>query len=215
MTVLLQAALETNNIFYTLLLVMVIFYWGTVILGVLDISSLDFDLDLDADVDIDSDIDVDTDIDGGGGSWLGRALQFFNFGQVPFMIIMSFVILFQWALSVLCNHYLGDGSIFFAIALMIPMLFVSLVMTKIITTPLIPVFKNMNEGEESIDYIGLTCTVLLAPTTDKMGQAEVVVNNNPLLINIKSKDENQAFTKGYKALIVNQLENYFIIQNLS
>ena len=212
MTALLQAALETNNIIYTILLIMVIFYWSTVIFGLLDMTSLDFDLDIDTDVDLD--VDTDLDIDSGGGNWLVGGLQFFNFGQVPFMIIMSFVILSQWALSILCNHYFGNGSIFFGLAVFTPLLLASLVFTKIITTPFIPVFKNMNQGETAIDYIGQTCTVLLPTTHNKLGQAEVLVNNNPLLINVLSVNQNTSLTKGDKALIIDQLENHFIIKKI-
>ena len=214
---LIQAAFAPNNIVYTTLLIVVLLYWMTVIIGALDISSFDIDFDMDADMDIDADIDadMDTDIDGGSGSWLFEAVQFFNFGKVPFMIIMSFVILFQWAISMLLSHYMGDDSIWFALAMFLPMLFVSLVLTKIVTTPLVPVFKNMNEGEEQIDYIGETCKVLLTTQHDKMGQAEVIFNNNPLLINVKTDNENTTLKRNDEALIIDKTENYFIIQKLT
>lgn len=207
MTQLLQAAFNPANIIYTTMLIIIVCYWCTVILGLLDISSLEVDCEMDADVD--TDIDVE-----GGGSWLLSTLSFFNFGKIPFMIVLSFTTLFQWTISMLATHYLGDNSIWFALAMLLPMLLVSLVCTKIMTTPLIPVFKNMNEGEEQIDYIGLTCKVLLTDSHQKMGQAEVIFNNNPLLINVKTDSQNLKLNKNEKALIIDQEENYFIIQKL-
>ena len=61
MTELFQAALSAENIIYTLLLVLVLFYWLSVIAGGLDMNAFDIDLDVDADLDVDLDTDVDVD----------------------------------------------------------------------------------------------------------------------------------------------------------
>ena len=67
---------------YSILLMVFLLYWMTVIIGVFDFSSLDFDIDIDADVDMDVDVDVDADTDvdaSGGGSIVLVVLSFFNF----------------------------------------------------------------------------------------------------------------------------------------
>ena len=102
---LLQAALAPYNIVHTLLLTVVLFYWLGIIFGALDISA--FDIDVDAGVDMDVDADVDAGADGNGVGWFAGALHFFNFGKLPFMLIMSFVIFFAWAISILAHHYIG------------------------------------------------------------------------------------------------------------
>ena len=208
-----QAALSPPNIVYSVLLCVVLLYWLSVIIGALDISSFDFDIDLDADMDV----DVDADVDAGSGGWFMGALHFFNFGRLPFMVVFSFLILGMWSLSILGNHYLGQGSMIFPFVMFIPMLFVSLVFTKIITTPLVPIFESLDKGVEAVDYLGLTCKLLLPATTTQMGQAEVLFNDNPLLINVKvSETEKTPVLKGEEALIVGRSsdERYFLIEKI-
>ena len=198
---LLQAALSPYNIVYTFLLALVLLYWLGIILGALDISA--FDIDVDVDVDVDTDVDVGAE--GSGAGWFAGALHFFNFGKLPFMVIMSFVIFFAWAVSVLGHHYFGHGSLLFSLALIFPNLAVCLILTKIITTPLVPIFGNLDGGEKAVDYIGETCQLTLPANPTKMGQAQVTTENSTLLINVKvSEQKPEALYKGDKALIVGQ-----------
>ena len=109
MNELIQTAFAPVNLVYTFLLILVLIYWLFIIIGALDFGSLDLDFDIDADVDVDMDIDVDADIDtdveaGSGAGWFIGFLHFFNFGKMPFMVIMSFLILFSWTFSMLANY---------------------------------------------------------------------------------------------------------------
>ena len=210
-----QAALSPPNIVYSVLLCVVLLYWLSVIIGALDIGSFDFDLDMDADLDVD--VDVDADVNAGSGGWFAGALHFFNFGRLPFMVVFSFLILGMWSLSILGNHYLGQGSMIFPFVMFIPILFISLIVTKIITTPLVPIFKNLDSGVEAVDYLGLTCKMLLPATTTQMGQAEVLHNSNPLLISVMvSETQPTPVLKGEDALIVGRSsdERYFLIEKI-
>ena len=128
------------------------------------------------------------------------------------MIIMSLIILSCWTISILVNFYLGDGSLIFAAALFFPNLFVSLCLVKLISNPLIPIFENMGAKEESVDYIGLPCTITLPATATRMGQAEVILNDSPLLINVKLSEGTLALEKGSEALIVAKDKDCFFIQ---
>ena len=162
---LLEAALAPANIVYTIFLLIAFLYWILVFIGALDFGSFDVDLDLDAELDIDVDVDVDADVqmEAGGMSALAGFLQFLNLGKVPFMVIFSFLAIFLWMGSMLANHYLSTGSPWFPVALIFPNLFLGLILTKAVTSPLIPVFTSLNTGVEAVDFIGLTCTVTLAP----------------------------------------------------
>ncbi len=203
MNELIQIAFSPVNLIYTFLLILVIFYWLSVIIGALDFGSFDLDFDFDVDADVDIDMDVDTDIEAGGAGSVAGVLHFFNFGMLPFMIIMSFAILFSWAISVLANYYFGNGTIIFPLILFIPNLFLSLTLTKIITTPLIPIFKNLDSAADPVDYIGMTCKLILPASTYKMGQAEVIIDDSPLLVNVKVAEDNpDNIEKGAEALIL-------------
>lgn len=210
---LLEAAILPINIVFTILLAIVLLYWVSVILGALDIST--FDVDIEADVDIDMDADLDADVDGGhSGGWFIAALSFFNFGKVPFMVVMTFLILSMWAISILTNHYLGGGSALFALGAFIPNLCISLIVTKIATSPLVPIFRNFNKTEAPVDYIGKTCTLVLPATTTEMGQAEVEYEGKFLLVSVKVEENDvPVILRKEKAVIVGEAENgkyYFI-----
>jgi len=213
MTELFQAAISAENIIYTLLLAIVILYWFSVIAGALDMNAFDVEIDIDADLDL----DLDADVDGAGGTsgWLAGALHFFNFGKLPTMVILSFVILFAWMINVLMNHYLGGGSLVFALMLMLPNLFISLLFTKIITTPLIPIFQQLNTPEENIDFIGMLCKLTVTANKTKKGQAEVIHQNSSILIYVKvDEDEMDDIKKGEKAIILRPSKDasYFLIR---
>jgi len=219
MTELFQAAFSAENIVYTVLLILVLLYWLSVILGGLDMNSFDVDLDFDADLDVDMDLDADADVEAAGGTsgWFVGILHFFNFGKMPTMIILSFVILFAWMINVLMNHYLGQGDMLFAAMLMIPNLFVSLVITKVITTPLIPIFKQLNTPEEDIDYVGMTCKLIVPANETKKGQAEVMHKNGVLLVYVKvDKEDAGEIRKGEQAVIVRPSKDnsYFLIRKI-
>jgi hypothetical protein len=216
MQALLEQALLPVNIAFTVLLVFVALYWLTVLIGIIDISSFDVDLDFEADIDAEVDVDADTDIDGeSGGSWLGHTLQFFNFGRVPFMIVLSFLVLSMWAISILINYYWGYGSWTTALILLLPNLATSLLLTKMITSPLVPVFKHFDGSETAVDYIGQECTLTLPVSSTSMGQAEVMINDTPLRINVKLAAGDQ-LNKGAKALIVNEDSEgrYYMVREL-
>ncbi len=217
MNELIQTAFSPVNLIYTFLLILIFIYWLSIIVGALDFGSFDLDFDLDTDIDVEA--DVDTEIEGGSAGWLAGLLHFFNFGKLPFMVIMSFLVLLSWTISIAANYYFGNNSTLFALALIFPNLFVSLFITKVITTPLVPVFDKLDAGVEPVDYIGLTCKLVLPASTTKMGQAEVLVeNSNSLLINVKVDFENPfEFQKGEEAIIIRKEESksYYIIKKIT
>jgi len=140
-----DAAFSGPNMVYTILLMVVLLYWLLVLIGTLDFGSLDIELDLDADVDAEIDAEV------GGLEGMAGILHFFNLGRVPFMVILSFAALAMWASSILANYYLSDGSVWFPILFFLPIVFVGLITAKLLTTPLIPIFKSLNTAAEAVE----------------------------------------------------------------
>lgn len=213
MTELFQAAFSPINLVYTVLLMVVLLYWLTVFIGLLDLSSFDFDVDTDVDVDadidvdVDADVDVDTDVDAdagaGGANPVLAFLAFFNLGKVPFMIFLSFLSLFLWMGSVLGNHYIGGDATTFAWILSVPNLFVGLFLTKLITTPLRPLFKDeKNEFESNQDIIGKIGTAVLAVDDQGISQVRVPTQNgSPLVLRVKATEGN-LIASGEQALLL-------------
>ena len=185
---LLDFSLTGPIIGYTIFFMMMIFYWLLVIIGALDLGSADIDFDFDADIDVDMDVDVDVDADMdadvGGGSFFFAALKFFNFGRVPFMLIMTFLSISMWAMAVLVNEAFSDGSWLFSLVIFIPILFVGLVITKILTMPFIGIFTHLMKGDaQETDFIGLTAVTILPHKKGSTGQIELLVDGRDMRLN--------------------------------
>ena len=215
-----EAAISNLNLPYTILLGLVLLYWLTVFLGVFDIEMFDFDVDVDADFDIDADVDMDVDADAdidahGSGFSLGKLLHFFNIGDVPFMIILSFMALFMWAGSIALNHYLGNTSLLLALVFFIPLFIVSLFITKFCSAPFVKIFAAFDtQADRSV--IGASCTIKVSVSGNSLGQAEVDTDDFHQLINVKSSD-GQRLAKGTQALVIdyNEEGNFYVVEHTS
>lgn len=192
-------------------MVLTMLYWFTVIIGVFDISSFDVDIDVDIDVDVDIDAEVDADMDTGSFG-IGQVLHFFNFGEVPFMIIFSFLSLFMWVSSILANHYLGNSSWLIALGLFIPIFIGCLFLTKFATYPIMKLF-HLAEKEEDTRVVGKICKVIISADANSLGQAEVVTKQSTQLINIKANGDN-ILDKGSNGLILeyNSDKNFYMVE---
>ena len=178
------------NLPYTLLLGATGIYWLIVILGFLDIEVFDIDLDLD--------LDVDADLS------FGSVFGMLNVGAIPFSIWLSIFIIQMWACSVVANLLLDAilplPDILRFLLCAIVFLPLAGMMTKVFTNPL----KSAFEGRRSItkkDFVGKECLITSSQVTPTFGTAELTVDSVPQLIDIRAKDENDAFKKGETALI--------------
>lgn len=174
---LLTAAVSPVNILPTILLVFIFMYWLTVIVGVIDLDTLDIDLDMEGGepaVDADGHVSVE---------WLNSVLMFFNIGQVPFMVFLTFLVVPLWVISVMGNYYLGNTSFLLGLILLIPNLLVSLFIAKFLTTPLVKVFLALDkESNEQVE--GKICTLLTSASDQKVGQARIDTSGSPILLNV-------------------------------
>jgi uncharacterized membrane protein len=212
---LLNEAISPANMVYTILLGLAILYALFVIIGFVGMDAIDFDIDIDIDADVD--VDVDTDVDVNGAGLFIQMLSFFNLGKVPFMIIYSITTLSMWTIGMIFNYSIGNEDIILTLATFIPVLFVSLIITKLITTPLVPVFKSMNEGVEAVDYIGLEGTLLLSISSSEKSQAEISINGDIHKISVSlNPEDNSNLAKGTPIYITGISEDksfYWISKN--
>jgi uncharacterized membrane protein (DUF485 family) len=186
-------------------MILVVLYWLSVVFGAIDMSAFDFDLDVDVDTDVDTDISV--------GGWFASAFHFFHFDRVPFMLIMSLVILSAWTMTVLTNHYWGNYSVAYGLALAAPVLLIAFFLAKILSYPLIPVFARMNTAAVPVEYIGMQCRVKLPPYGKNFGQGGVYHDGDELLVNIKS---NHPLKAGEETVIIGRTEDqrYWLVEPL-
>jgi len=231
-----QELFETSffliNIPYTILFLIMILYWGTVLLGLLSLNSFDFDVEADTEVEVDMEIDTDVSVNGETGveietdadtsldanvevgkhkpkhSWqrpplILRILAFFNLGKVPFMIFMSFMAIFMWSGAVLGHHYLGANQGTFAMIWVLPNILAALLITKIFTYPFIPIFKEDKiEFQSNQDVIGKRGKVILPATHSRRGQMNIKGETGVFITINVLSNEGIELKGGSQALVV-------------
>ncbi len=202
---LLKAIVWGGNIVPTALLIFILTYWLIVLIGFIDIDSFDIDIDLD----------VETDVNGAGSvAWLNHVLYFFNLGQVPLMLFLSFVAIPMWFLAIIATEYLVFNSVFLSYLLLIPNFIISLFIAKVFTQPFVKLFTALeNHVDDNTEVIGKICTVILNTTDEKMGQARVEGSGSVVLLNIKTR-KGTVLNKGETGLVIDYVKekSYYIIE---
>ena len=206
MSELLDNAFRGANIIPTFLLGFVLFYWLTVIIGVIDFDLFDFDIDWDFDID--------------GGADIGpfhAFLAFLNLSELPFMLVFSVIVLVFWILAMFMFLLpITPGGLTNGL-LLIPAFIVSSLIAKIITNPLKKIFKKvyqeeLNQGEP---IIGQIVTLMCDLKDGRLGQGEIKREGASILINVKQYDEDETFIKGEEAYVTKKNDEknvYYIIK---
>jgi len=205
---LIQTAFSPANAVVTVLLILNVIYWITVILGALDVDFLDvelFDSGLEAggDLDVDVDADGDLDLDMSQHGILRSIMHFFYIGEVPIMLLFSILILSMWTLCMFGNHYFNpSSSLLLAVPVYAMSLVASLFISRIFAMPLKKVYDMFNKDYNAPRKVtGRICIVTTTSVSDKMGQAEVKTKGAPIVLNVISDGEH-VFHKGDEALVV-------------
>lgn len=234
-----QLCFSPINLPFTLLMICMFGYWGMFFIGAVGLDVLDdLDLDLEGDVDVDLDLDVDADIDvgdvdvdvdpdldvdadadldhgdtasGSRSGWFVSLLKFMDVGDVPLMILLSALVFSIWSTSLVVTKYFNPAqSLMWAVAWFLPDFIFSLLLTKVLTFPAGVLFRKANSGiEKRTKIIGRTCVVTTSRVTDKMGQAEIRVDDAaPITLNVRcrSGEERKPLKKGDEALILELVE---------
>ncbi len=192
-----QASISLVNLPFTVLLVLIILYWLTVIFGAVDIELFDFDIDLDSDVDMDMDVDAP-------GGFFHSILSLLNVGEVPFIVVMSVMILCGWCISMLSNHYLNvDQSLLISAGLLVPNLIVSLIVAGLVTRPLRRVFSTLSDDEKHQKVLRKVGVIITSEVNATFGQMEIETKGAPVVINVRTLGET-ILKKGDKALVCKQ-----------
>lgn len=174
---LLNFAIAGANVIPTLLLISIIFYWITVVIGAADLELFD--------------VDVDTDMEGnpeGGLDWVNSILRFFNLGRIPLMVFLSFLILPLWVFCIVVNDLLGFHSLLPGLFTLGMGFIVCLLLAKVLTLPFVRLFDKMEE-EKNFSVIGRICTLQSSISEGRIGQAVVNQKGNgaPVILMVSSK----------------------------
>ncbi len=190
---LLNFAIAGANIIPTLLLIAIILYWCTVLIGAVDLDLFDVDVDLDHDMDGHPE---------GGLEWLNNILRFFNLGRIPLMVFLTFMVLPLWLFCILVNDLLGIYSLLPGLLTLGAGFFISLMAAKFLTLPFVKLFDKMEE-EKNYSVIGKICTLQSNLQEGRIGQAVVMQKGNgaPIILMVSSK-AGTAVKNGDTALVL-------------
>jgi membrane protein implicated in regulation of membrane protease activity len=138
--------------------------------------------------DVDTDIDTDTDA-GADVSFFQKALEFVNIGKMPFMVVYSVFKFLAWIITLTSSVVLGLGSWGWkSVVVLIPVFFVTYVITRYATRPLVKVYQAMGyHGEEPQELLGRIARMRSTISGDKIGAAEVKIEHDIIRINVQSK----------------------------
>jgi len=216
---LLEYSFATINIIPTALLIFILLYWLIVMLGFIGSDAIDVDLDLDVDADVDVDVEVDTDVDVDGGVHVGgpgifvSALDFFNVGRVPLMILLTFITLPLWFIALNVNDFFGITTFAIAFALFVPELFLSMMLAKFMTAPIAKMFKNIDdETGVSRDFTGAIAVVRIQ--VDERNDGQIETENRGANVLLTARSTKGVLKAGDKVLIIdyNEKEEYYLVE---
>jgi hypothetical protein len=191
MTDLLRAAVLPPNLPATGLLVFVLLYWLTVIVGLLDFKTVDLQVDAHD----------GAHLYGPDSEWLNGALAFFNLGRIPVMVFVSFVALPLWVGSILANYYTGNTALLLGLLYLLPLFVGSIFLAKFLTLPFVKLFTALEKDHDGgAVALGKVCTVLLPATAEHLGQASVRIDGAPLMLNVRALGG--PIGKGETALVI-------------
>lgn len=200
----------------TTILAICVIYWLFVILGTLDIDTLDFAPELDADIDLDLDADADADAQGAesANSWFSSLIDFFNLVEIPAIVFLTVKSICWWFLMVTLDAALNPaGAVVIGLGLAVGTLIVSLFVAKFVTQPFKPFFKRLNQGEAHIEIVGSEATVKTSQVDEKFGQIVIEKDGSPLILNARTAEGAPPISKDEKVIVYREKKKdgiYFI-----
>lgn len=183
------------NVYYTVVLALVMCYWLLVIIGAFDLDVLD--------------LDFDGEIEPGP---LQSLVEYLNIGEVPLMIVLTLAVLNTWVFSMLGSIFLGDFLIgiinlgaFFAYFIL------ALFATKFFAKPIAKLFNSLNNQDEKVAIVGNYGVALTAFAPGEKGQVEIQKTGQPIKVMAILDESSEEVLKSEQVVIVRQEANLYRI----
>jgi hypothetical protein len=197
------------NFILTLLALLVFLYWIIVIFT-------GFDLDIDGPDAPDTEGDLasadvgNVNVQSGWQSFL----QFFYIGELPIMFIISIVVILMWLINVNVTYIFGISNNVLGFVVYLPGFIASMLATKVIAKPFVKLYAFFNhKGEPPIDFIGKIGRVTSPLAKDRMGQIEVKIEADYLLVYAKPMDEEPIARDEFVMILEKSLdEKFYLVQ---
>ncbi|MGG5577290.1 hypothetical protein ACPDHL_08120 [Myroides sp. C15-4] len=193
----------SNAIMTVLMLISVIYWLFSAIMGGLDgidiASEPSVDLDVDTSFDLqqnhidilhDKEPDLDEPVVSHESGLVAKLLHYMNVGQVPFMMVLTIFKFFTWAgslVSTLSPQVVNLGN--WSVIILIPLAVVAIILTHYATLPLGNFLKRTGyHGDKIIDFIGREGVMQSSIEAEKHGIMQLVVNQDPIKVMVASWD---------------------------
>lgn len=185
-----ELAISPQVLPLTILLVPIALYWLLSVCGVVDLEFLD--------------VDLDTHGPDASGGFLQGMLRIVNASDVPLMVVISILSIILWAGAMIGNLWFNpDQSGFIGGGVALVSLVVSVVLTRLVVTPLKPFFRLIRaDDEKHARVVGMTGAVRTAFVDERSGQVEVEVQGAPLLLNAKVAAGSDALPKNTEVIVI-------------
>jgi len=184
-----QAAISPLNLPFTILLGLMLLYWIFVISGAADADWMP-DMDMDAD---------------DGGELFSSLTEMLNIGEVPFMMVLSILVLNCWTFSMVANHYLNPAqSVLLGTGLFVINIVLGFFATVLITRAVVKIIGPISREDKSDQQILYrTGTVVTSQVNDRVGQVDILTKGSPIRINARTQRD-VIFVKGDKVLVFDE-----------
>jgi len=186
-----QQATLPWNLPLTILLGLVVVFWTLKILTGADLDSGDGDLDVDGAHGETGDLSTDI-------------LRVVNAGAVPLTVVLSVLVLAWWMASLLLNYYLNPEQRWpWNIGFFIASFVISVVATKVVTQPLVPLMRRLKAAEDAAPVIGESGVVRSIELDSRYGQVEVRrLHGAPAILNSRLAPDSEPVPRGTPVAIV-------------
>lgn len=172
-----------------MLLVLILLYWLTVIIGLFDLDFLDLDLDLDLDA-------------GEGSGFLDAIALFFGIGEIPFGLVLSLTVLNFWLIAMFLYFLpISPSSVLYGL-LLIPVLMLAMVVTGYELRPLRVFFRSAQiPNDLSHKVMDRRCVLICDVSSDRIGQARISQRGAGIVINVTPEFDGDQFKKDEVAFV--------------
>ena len=194
----LSFAFAPANLVFSLLMMLVLVFWGVFVLGALGVDFMDIDLD------VDTDADVGADAGAGLGDGLAAVLIFFHVGQIPVTILVTLLVSTVWMMTVLGNWWLNpEGGLLRGLPVAAVTFVAGLAVVKVVGSPIARIFQALNRDYDlCAKVVGSLCRVTTARVSGRPGgQVEVTLASAPVLVNAVTRN-GEELKLGDEAVIV-------------
>ena len=202
-----QIVASFPTIFFTVLLIVVVIYWLFTILGVFDISLLDFDIDISADGDISS------------ANALTGLMMRFGLHGVPVTIIISLIVLFGWLLCYYLVYFLsplfstGLLRLLLGLPALIGSLYVAVLLTSFVIRPLRPFFHKTQQ-ETIKRVLGQVAIVRSSVVNAQFGEVSLADGGAGLILKARTMGATE-FHRGDRVVLLEYVPEQYVYRVIS